>query len=263
MKIQIYKFEKPSICIQEIIELKSDNKNDVQTHFVPPIGSPEIILYIRKKQQIKNTNCINGFIKGQYITPQKIDFKPSYHFISIRLYPFGLKQLFNLNSSEFNNSVIDLNSYPIFEYLEKLIQNCDKVDIELVKKITFFIEQFPLNYISNSTLSLIKEINKTDKNTIKSIVKELGINIRTAQRNFKNEVGLTLKEYLRIIRINKIEQQLSQSENVFQIVADFNFTDQSHLVKEFKQLRNYTPNEMIKKKLFLSDQLVKPDFVQI
>ncbi|HZH70795.1 MAG TPA: helix-turn-helix domain-containing protein [Flavobacteriaceae bacterium] len=255
MKIQIFKFNTPHPFIQEIREIMSDKRDDTLTHFVPPFGCPEIIFYIGNEKQIKNTTCKNGFLKGQYNTAQKIDFNPDYHFLSISLHPYGLKQLFNFKATELLNAVIDIEEHPITISLLDLFQNRKNIDISLVEQLTQKVSQLPAYSISKSTKEFIKAVEQTEEHTVQNIIKDKGIGLRTLQRNFKNDVGFTPKEFLRIVRMNKIEQRLTKNTNIFQIIADFDFTDQSHLVKEFKQWRNFTPKELLKKKLLLSDQL--------
>ena len=90
-----------------------------------------------------------------------------------------------------------------------------------------------------------------------------GIGLRTLQRNFKREVGLSPKDYLKIKRMYGIEQKMSRKADFFDIITDFGFTDQAHFIKDFKQLRNQTPTEILKKKLLLSDQLAIPEIIFI
>ena len=116
MKVQIYKVKNPNSCVSEIVEIKSDLATDTLTHFVPPFGSPEIIIFLGQTLQIKNVSITNGLIKGLYNISQKIEFSPNYHFITIRLKPYGLRQLFNINTTELNNSVIDIQGHPVDVY---------------------------------------------------------------------------------------------------------------------------------------------------
>jgi AraC-like DNA-binding protein len=263
MKVQIYKVKNPNSCVSEIIEIKSDSAADTLIHFVPPLGSPEIILFIGQTQQIKNVSITNGLIKGLYNISQKIEFVPNYHFISIRLQPFGLRQLFNINATELNNSVIDIQSHPIGEVLLNCIKLSVKLDVTLSKALVSCIENFAVYPISASTINFIKLVSITEFKTIKDLVFESRIGLRTLQRNFKKEVGVSPKEFLRIKRLNAIEQKMSQNVNVFEIIADFDFTDQAHFIKDFKQLRNITPSEIVKRKLLLSDQLATPEIITI
>lgn len=263
MKVQIYKVKNPNSYVSEIVEIKSDLATDTLTHFVPPFGSPEIILFIGETHQIKNVSITNGLIKGLYNISQKFEFKPKYHFIIIRLQPYGLRQLFNINTSELNNSVIDIQVHQIGEALLNITKSIDKLEVSTAKNLINIIEQFSIYPVSTSTKIFIKNTSETKYTTVKDIIFERGTGIRTLQRNFKKEVGLTPKEYLRIKRLNAIEQKLSQNVNVFEIISDFNFTDQAHFIKDFKQLRNITPAEIVKRKLLLSDQLTIPDVITI
>lgn len=263
MKIQIFKYKKPHPIIHEIRLVQSDNKTDSLTHFVPPFGNPELLFYIDNEHQIKNAPCKNGLIKGQYKIAQKIDFKPNYHFLSVSLHPYGLKQLFNLNTSDFTNAVVDIENHPMTALLLTLFQDKKEIDTSFIEQLAQEISSFPLNPISSVTkhyISAVKE-QKDISHSVQEIIKEKGIGLRTLQRKFKNETGLTPKEYLSIIRMNRIEQRLKDKPNVFELISDFDFTDQSHFIREVKQWRNYAPNELIKKKLLLSDQLPMPDFI--
>ena len=263
MKVQIYKIDKSDSCIQEIIDLKSDCISDPLTHYVPPLGCPEIIFYIEKRNQIKNVPCENGFIKGQYTTLQKIDFVSDYHFLSVRLQPFGLKQLFNIDASEVQNAVLAIEEHPTSKLIWNFINGKKNINDDFLRKLVGFIDQLAVHSVSQTTLEFIKCTNQSEIKTIKRDFEGKGFSLRTLQRNFKKEVGLTPKEFLKILRMNVIERQLEQSRNVFQIVADFDFTDQSHLIKEFKQLRNNTPMDLKRKKLFLQDQLAIPEIVTL
>lgn len=263
MDVKIYKIENPDSCISEIIEIKSNTATDSLTHFVPPLGNPEIILYAGQSHQIKNVTCANGFIKGQYTVPQKIDFIPGYHFLSIRLRPYGLKRLFNINATELINSVIAIENHPTSEILYSYFKSFNKIDIPFLKSLVSLTVQHAIYPVSQSTIEFLRLASEKEVKTIKTTAFDNGIGLRTLQRNFKNEVGLSPKEYLRIKRMNKIEEKLSQNLDVFQIIADFEFSDQAHFIKDFKQLRRFTPTEILKKKLLLSDQLAMPEIIKM
>jgi AraC-like DNA-binding protein len=263
MKVQIFKVKNPNSCVTEIVEVKSDATTDSLTHFVPPFGYPEIILFIGQSHQIKNVALSNGGIKGLYNISQKIDFIPNYHFIAIRLQPFGIKQLLNINATQLNNSVIDIQSHTFGKALLDFTKSTSNLDVPLAKELVSIIDHSAIYQVSISTKAFIKLASERDRNSIKELIFQSGIGLRTLQRNFKKDVGLSPKEYLKIRRQNAIEQKMSQNVHIFEIIADFNFTDQSHLIKDFKQFRNFTPKEILKKKLLLSDQLGVPEITTI
>lgn len=263
MKVQIFKYKNPHPIIHEIRSVQSDSNTDTLTHFVPPFGSPELLFYINSEYQIKNALCKRGLIKGQYTIAQKIDFKPNYHFLSVSLHPYGLKQLFNVNASDFTNAVVDMENHPMTASLLTLFQDKKEINTLFIEQLAKEITAFPLHPISSETKDYIRatQEQKNISHSVQEIIKDKGIGLRTLQRKFKNETGLTPKEYLSILRMNRIEQRLKGKPNVFELISDFDFTDQSHFIREVKQWRNYAPNELLKKKLLLSDQLPAPDFI--
>lgn len=263
MKVNIFRFSDHHPLIKEIREIKADADEPVLTHFVPPMGYPEIIFYIGKQNQIKNSAARRGLVKGQFNIPQKIDFIPSYHFLSVVLHPYGLKQMLSIAGDTLVNGLLDIEDIPLTAQMMRLIDERQVVDVELIAEMERLMRQYTWQTISETTLHFIRLVETREENTIGSILKAEGMSIRTLQRKFKQEVGLTPKEYLRIRRMNKVESAMSGNTHPLQIVADFDFADQSHLIKECKQLRDFTPGELVAKKLLLSDQLPPPDFFHL
>lgn len=261
MKIQIYKVKNRDSCVTEIIEVKSDTSTDTRSHFVPPFGNPEILLFVGQPKQIKNIPFKKGIIKGLYNNSQKVDFISNYHFLTVRLQPYGLKQLFNINAFEILNTVIDIESQSVSKALLSAINSSNSIEISVIKDLISCIERSAIHPVSPSTRAFIQLASNPEYKTIKALSSQNEIGLRTLQRNFKNETGLSPKEYLRIKRLNAIEQSMSQTADIFEIISKFDYSDQSHFIKDFKQLRNITPTEIIKKKLLLSDQLTQPTII--
>lgn len=264
MELKIFRYEQPHAFIREFREIKSDGENDpLLTHFVPPLGYPEIVFFIGNRSQIKNTTAVDGFIKGQYNIPQKIDFRPGYHFFSIVLHPYGLKQLLNINAEALVNGVLAPEEHPLTSVLAKLLADKTEIGATLISELEFLMQQCPLQPVSDSTLSFLKLAEEAPENKINTLLAAEGIKIRTLQRKFKAEVGLTPKEFLRITRMNQVEGAFALKAEPLQIVADFDFTDHSHFIRECKQLRSFTPKELVSKKMLLSDQLPAPEHIKI
>lgn len=263
MKAKIFRYSNPHPVIKEFREIKADDHDKILTHFVPPMGCPEIVFYIGARSQIKNTVVKDGFIKGQYNTLQSIEFHPGYHLFGVVLQPYGLKQLFNIRANELLNAVIDVKEHPLTASLAEWLNGVTTINPAVVEHVSATLQTYPLQPVSHSTLTFIELISNTSENKIGSILKNTGIELRTLQRKFKAEVGLTPKEFIRIVRMKRLEADISSGKNLLQIVADFDFTDQSHLIKEFKDLRSFTPGELISRKLLLSDQLPVPDYFSL
>lgn len=73
----------------------------------------------------------------------------------------------------------------------------------------------------------------------------VGLSERQFQRRFKTEVGLTPKQYARICRVRAtaIDAVHAAQANWGELAAERGFTDQAHLIHEFRTLFGLTPGE--------------------
>ena len=68
---------------------------------------------------------------------------------------------------------------------------------------------------------------------------------------FKKQVGVTPKQYLRIIRFQKAIVELEQNASSFdwsRLALQSGFYDQAHLINDFREFSGFTPGEYAKRK---------------
>lgn len=82
---------------------------------------------------------------------------------------------------------------------------------------------------------------------IEEIVEKTGYTLRYADKVFKNEVGLTPKTFSKIMRFQHLIGRLNTMDglNLAQLSSDMGYFDQSHMVKDFRQYADTTPNTYI------------------
>lgn len=169
-----------------------------------------------------------------------IDFRPG------ALYPFINKAMNDWPSTGFNAHEVlpnlpmpvgvwneDILSEWLFQfevYLEKILENSKKTTSENnYKKIFSSIEG-----ILDETLQSPEEIASF-----------CHMSVRTLQRVFQKEVGVTPRDVLRIARFNRSIRQIS--ENDFSSFADITlssgFFDQPHMANEFQKLVATPPSK--------------------
>jgi len=86
--------------------------------------------------------------------------------------------------------------------------------------------------------------NYREKISLGSIAKELHISPSYLSMLFKQEVGVTITEYVNIVRIGKSRQLLAEtSMSILDISALSGFEDQSYFSKIFKKISEVTPKE--------------------
>lgn len=77
---------------------------------------------------------------------------------------------------------------------------------------------------------------------IESLAKTLGVALRTLQGRFLAAVGLSAKEYARVLRLQAVLRVLDQKEeSIAGAAAATGFSDQSHATRELRQLTGLTP----------------------
>lgn len=97
--------------------------------------------------------------------------------------------------------------------------------------------------------NVVNLVETSQMHNIDDLAQECACSRRTLERAFKQAVGLSLKTYLQMMRL---EQMVLELHGVVGDVnwADFSqqygFSDQSHLIRTLKQLLNKTPSGYLK-----------------
>ena len=86
-------------------------------------------------------------------------------------------------------------------------------------------------------------------------ISQIGISLhrsqRTIERSFLNVTKLTLKQYHSMIRLEALLDYLYKADvdiNWAKLAAEFNFSDQPHLIRHLKKTIGKTPNEYTKQR---------------
>ena len=87
--------------------------------------------------------------------------------------------------------------------------------------------------------------------SISDLCIELEINERTLERRFLSEVGISAKQFSKMIQFQLSLEQLKEKEydKLTDIVYENGFADQSHFIKVFKAFTGKTPKAFIKKQV--------------
>ena len=93
----------------------------------------------------------------------------------------------------------------------------------------------------------------TDKPTLRGL-HELSEEIGYSQKHFielfRQQVGVTPKQYLKIMRFQKVIRAIETKETTrwSQIALECGFYDQAHFINDFKHFSGFTPKEYMKRK---------------
>lgn len=259
MKLNVYIPHPLHPVIADIWEMQFEPDEIPQRQMVPPLGKPELIFYRGKPAQIAETNLERSIIKGQYTAVQSITLCQGASLVGLRLHAFGLFSLFGFDCSKLTDRVMDGTHFELMNELHTLIdadnQMTNSAMIELAKKLESQI-RFEANL---GTRSFIANVENKKSDSINELIRNVPVSLRTLQRRFLTEVGISPKKYVRLLRVNQIEQMLQNTKDWIEVATQFNLVDQSHLIKEVKSFRQQSPMELVDKRLLLHQQLPNPD----
>ena len=240
-----------SLFVKNIMVFEEDENNQKTVLPFFADGYPGLIF-----QETANGLLVNPhnklmpslFLYGQTIKPIELIMTGSYKLMIFQFYPFVLKSFFNIDPQDLNDNCYDLeklgNNVGSLT-LEKL-SHAQKVE-EKTNIISTLISSLFKNKREELDLAIAIAIQKIISNkgqlTIKSLYNELHITERTFERRFLSSVGLTAKQFCKIIQFQQSLEQLTVKDysKLSDIVYANGYADQSHFIKVFKAYTGKTP----------------------
>lgn len=193
-----------------------------------------------------------GFFYGQTLHPIHLHLSGSYKMIVFQLYPFVLNSFFNVNPKELNDSCYDLQQVQNWHECQTAVQSDDHINSKIAHISTFLYQIFlkqsqKLDFLVKESLRLI--LDQRAQITIKDLCIKLHTTVRTFERRFLKEVGVSPKDFVQITRFQQSFEQLSDNDfdKLTDIVYANGFADQSHFIRVFKAFTGKTPSTFLKK----------------
>ena len=195
------------------------------------------------------------FLYGQTIQPIELVMTGAYKLILFQLYPFVLKSFFNVVPKDLNDNCYDLEQIDATIGMNTIhqLQQTKKFN-ERVKIITAFLNSLFKNKQEELDLTIALAIkiiiNKKGQLVIGELYDELHLTERTFERRFFTAVGVTAKQFAKIIQFQQSLEQITVKDysKLSDIVYANGFADQSHFIKVFKAFTGKTPLAFTSKK---------------
>ncbi|UII21684.1 helix-turn-helix domain-containing protein [Fulvivirga ligni] len=231
-----------------------------------PAGKLNMPLYADGYPGIMFQNSTNGlillprnkklselFLYGQTLDPITITADGTYRFVVMQLYPFASKYLLNVDPKILNDDCYDLlqlHHLKPDQYLQQLNSTEDfSNQIEIMSdliELLIDVHQVPTNDTVQKAIQLIMEAE--GQVMMKDVQDQVYVTERTLERNFMQEVGLTPKQFAKIIQFQSTLDKLGAGnhEKFNDIGLDSGFADQSHFIRTFKKYTGLNPGQYVK-----------------
>jgi AraC-like DNA-binding protein len=212
---------------------------------------------------------IKEYLPASFLYGQLNGFKDLYSeneitLIIVVFQPNGIHQLLGIPAHEFHDSIIpveDVFDKKITALQESLFEQNNQMRTELLN--SFFSSLIASKTASNQFLidhSLSFIIKNKGQFSIKKLVEYTGYTERHLERKFKECIGLNPKKFGNVVRLHhflKLLKDKPEDTNLTTICYDAGFSDQSHLIKDFKKHTGITPTEYVHSTGKLTNNLIK------
>ncbi len=199
-------------------------------------------------------------LTGQTKYPTIINFNKKIEAFGIRFNPAGAYRFFEEELSCFQDRNIDYKDsfWNFIEFFDKL-KTCSE-EQRVIFCDEFLLKRLALSKKENSkyTFKIIELINKREGDiSVEELSSYFDISARQIERVFKKELGLTIKLFIRIIRLRNTRDKISslKVDTLTNTAYDNGFFDQAHFIKEFKSFMSETPKNYYSNKLQMAKEL--------
>lgn len=256
MSLPLSHYQNLAPFVQDIIVLEDIDAQGLQEFPFYADGFAGIIYTQSKKPfflQPANKQLSELYFAGQTLKPITLAVEGPYKLIGLRLYSCAIKVLLNINPKTLNDDCYDLKQLTHIDTnltLEKLQGISDTSSILLILE-NYFAELLkhaavnPDNRVILATSLILKSQGQI---TVKEVRERLCVSERTMERLFLKEMGITTKQFAKVIQFSSSLNQLADADynKLTDIGYQNGFADQSHFIRNFKKFTGKTPKEFQK-----------------
>lgn len=170
--------------------------------------------------------------------------------INIDFLPWGAYSVFGLEQSQFHNITVDATE--LFPALRDLLPDLethlhdDEYCMRILEKFLISELQKREKQTDERIINACKEITQNKGNLqIKELCKKAGMSHSGLTNYFSEMIGVTPKLFGRIARFTAVQNFLGENPNTgwSDIVHQFDYFDQNHFIREFKQFTGSVPKD--------------------
>lgn len=184
-----------------------------------------------------------------------VNIQPKTKVTIIQLHAWTLSMFPQYDLSNFTDSILKINPSELpFE-----VQTSFEIET-LLETINIYFEELATLHSDKNIIEKICEIIKIQEEEIS--VSEISTDLNSSQRllqiKFKIATGLTIKQYIQILKFRKSVDQMVNSDleklKLTDVALYNKYFDQSHFIKKFKDVTKTTPKMFDPKSYFLSQK---------
>ena len=199
-------------------------------------------------------------ITGQRTLPKQSLLGDQVHLFGVQFHANGLYKLFKNPQGEVVDQIFDtshllqadLSLNEQLCHLSGFEKRVSQVSSVLIDSFGSCLERNPVDQV----LQVVEHFGYTA--FTKELSREVGVSYPHLIRQFKTQVGISIKHYSKLRRFRKVLELLKDDANsLTEIAHTLSFFDQSHFVKTCRQITGLSPKELRKVLLHEETQAYK------
>ncbi len=249
----------PSVKLQPFVKnywlLDVDDRDIPFSQVLFPFGSFELIFNLVNAPEMQIEGFKNAIMQtdslfpGQFTKPFLLNYTMPFSAVGISLQPWAGNLLFKTPAQHFTNCLTDLNDLDNkLELRDQLLSaKCEHEIILLFENyILEKLKHYQVDLISTDIANAILKNPSVDE--YKDIVSTIGFTRRRIEQRFIETTGLPMGSFVRKIRFQKAVTILRHNKplTLTQFALEAGYYDQSHFIRDFKELSSLTPKEFVK-----------------
>lgn len=220
--------------------LKTDEIEPVRIQTIPS-GCVHLVFHRGDNLNIQSKGLQpKNFIRGQFSVYGSLASKGNIDMIAIIFHPLGLTPFIQCPMSDLYNRYIDIEDLEDIELnhlknaisSERNVQTCiEFIELFLMKRLV------DIDYNHKRVLNSISQIIKQPQIEVNTLAESACLGYRQFKRIFTSHVGMSPKEYYRVVRFQRVLYLLQNKPEleIADLTYSCGFYDPSHLVKDFKE----------------------------
>jgi len=175
----------------------------------------------------------------------------------IQLHAWTLSMFPKYDLNNFSDAIIKIDAAEL-PFQTKINTDLNNDISILLNTINYYFEELSTTNPSKNAVEKICEMIKLrdEEITVSEIGKNLNASQRSLQIKFKTATGLTIKNYIQILKFRKSVDQMVNSDleklKLIDVALYNKYFDQSHFIKKFKDVTKTTPKMFNSDSYFLS-----------
>ncbi len=259
--MNLFSTYRPCPALQDMVEMYWHTHCDLTQSLVQEMYTPSLQALtfnmsgwyedvIFEDGHLRMNKC--SYVIGQPLTKRMSISNPQgINILGVKFTPLGLSLLTAIDMQHIANQIIDATDIwgaDIALLYEKMLAK-NSVAEQLSELEMFLIAKRKKQNACARMQLVANTIQRMEQHRTFAVAQLLNtcpVTKKTLERYFLNQIGLSPKQYASIARFNKmltwLDAQLTEP-HWHQLIVDFGYYDQSHLIKDFKRFTGKTPTE--------------------